>query len=573
MQIVKPGGRLVVTLARDRFLKRYHFFTFYWDGRSRDSGAAPPGRYKLRVKLLDQDRVLVPPGAMRLHRAPREPLTGCDREPGGRLERRPGRPAGARSPRPAPARRRSCSRPAGPRSAAMLAALVLFPVLILGDQWHSHQIVDLRDDSTRFAALGPPGPRDLGGPGGRLPPLADPRCRWRSSPPSPSASRSHAGGDTANLLVPLYLVIAGGVARDRASNLSRLAGPARAARPSGRPRASARRTPSPRQDPPANAPSSGSPGSWPRSSFSTPYRPCTRRTSRKSLQNVCFFFVPFSLVFALLRDVEWDRRLLVGVLWVIGLEAVAFVAIGTVEYATRSLFWNDQVIRSNEFHTYFRVNSVFWDPNVYGRWLALAIVVAMAALLWARERRDQALLTALVAVLWIGLAPTFSQSSFIALLAGLAVLAALRWSLRWTLAAVGAGAVAAVLVVLLAGGSSVSVSRINIDTCGRANLVSGGIHLFAQRPVYGYGSGSFPRAYREHVDTDEGPGLDLPHRADHGRRRAGGRRARGIRRPAGRGAMDDGRVPASLRFQAGRGPSPAQPPEESPRGPPSSRRS
>ena len=74
------------------------------------------------------------------------------------------------------------------------------------------------------------------------------------------------------------------------------------------------------------------------------------------------------------------------------------------------------MIRSNEFHTYFRVNSVFWDPNIYGRYLALAIVVAMAALLWARERRDQALLTALVAVLWLGLAPTFSQSSFVALL-------------------------------------------------------------------------------------------------------------------------------------------------------------
>ena len=61
----------MVTLARDRFLKRYHFFTFYWDGRSRETAARPPGRYKLRVKLLGQDRVLVPPGAIRLHRAPR----------------------------------------------------------------------------------------------------------------------------------------------------------------------------------------------------------------------------------------------------------------------------------------------------------------------------------------------------------------------------------------------------------------------------------------------------------------------------------------------------------------------
>lgn len=81
VQVVKPGGKLVVTLARDRFLKRYRFFTFYWDGRSRIDGRAPPGRYKLRVKLLDQDRVLVPPGVMRLHKAPRRP-DGCEPQGG-----------------------------------------------------------------------------------------------------------------------------------------------------------------------------------------------------------------------------------------------------------------------------------------------------------------------------------------------------------------------------------------------------------------------------------------------------------------------------------------------------------
>jgi hypothetical protein len=77
VQVVKPGGKLVITLARDAYLKRYHFFTFYWDGRSRDDGIAPPGRYKLRVRLLGQGRVLVPPGLMRLHRAPRNPTKGC----------------------------------------------------------------------------------------------------------------------------------------------------------------------------------------------------------------------------------------------------------------------------------------------------------------------------------------------------------------------------------------------------------------------------------------------------------------------------------------------------------------
>jgi hypothetical protein len=71
VQIVKPGGKLVVTLARDTYLKRYRFFTFYWDGRTRNDGKAPPGRYKLRIKLLGQDRTLVPGGVMRLHRASR----------------------------------------------------------------------------------------------------------------------------------------------------------------------------------------------------------------------------------------------------------------------------------------------------------------------------------------------------------------------------------------------------------------------------------------------------------------------------------------------------------------------
>jgi hypothetical protein len=77
VQIVKPGGKLIVTLARDTYLKRYHFFTFYWDGRERDDGIADPGRYKLRVKLLDQERTLVPGGVMRLHRAPGKPTKSC----------------------------------------------------------------------------------------------------------------------------------------------------------------------------------------------------------------------------------------------------------------------------------------------------------------------------------------------------------------------------------------------------------------------------------------------------------------------------------------------------------------
>jgi putative inorganic carbon (HCO3(-)) transporter len=372
------------------------------------------------------------------------------------------------------------------RSLAMLAALILFPVLILGDQWHSHQIVDLRHSTGHLVALGLVGLVVTAA-------LAYAFRRWPILLPLaivaalPFRVPLNAGGDTANLLVPLYLVIAGAVLAVAFRDW-RVSHPLE---PGG-----------------GGSPTATGPSAWlPRVLAAVVLLYAVQvlysEDFSKGLQNVCFFFVPFSLVFGLLRGVTWDRRLLTLVLWVIGVEAVCFVLVGSVEFASKSLFWNDQVIRSNEFHTYFRVNSVFWDPNIYGRYLALVAVVAMSALLWARERNTLALLTALVAVLWVGLVPTFSQSSFAALLAGLAVLAALRWSLKWTGVAVAAAVGAIVLVSLVSG--SFSLSRINIDTSGRANLVSGGVHLFTQRPVYGYGSGSFPKAYREHVKTRKAP--------------------------------------------------------------------
>ena len=395
------------------------------------------------------------------------------------------------------------------RAVAMLAALVLFPLLILGDQWDSRQIADLRHSTGRLIGLGALAI-------GISAALACVFQRWPILLPLaivaalPFRIPLEAGGDTANLLVPLYLVITSGVLatalRDWRVVDPYLPGGGVVG---GTTPEEALATAGGGGSPAATGPAG--PSAWVSRLLAAvvllyAVQVLYSADFSKGLQDVCFFFVPFSLVYGLLRYVNWDRKLLTLVLWVVAVEAIAFVLVGTVEYVSRELFWNDQVIRSNEFHTYFRVNSIFWDPNIYGRYLALVGVVAMSVLLWARERRTLALLTGLIAVVWFGLLFTFSQSSFAALLAGLAVLAALKWSVKWTLAAVGAAAVAGVLVVLLAGGvSKLSPDRLNVDTGGRANLVSGGLHLFGQRPVYGYGSGSFPKAYREHIDTDKAP--------------------------------------------------------------------
>ncbi|MBS1889574.1 MAG: O-antigen ligase family protein [Actinobacteria bacterium] len=365
--------------------------------------------------------------------------------------------------------------PAGrARSAAMLTALVLFPILILGDQWHSHRIVELRHHEAKAAAGIVIGVVAVLA-------LAWVFRRWPKLLPLaiigllPFRIPLESGGESANLLVPLYVVIAAGV-------LSAVVSP-----PPGRktsvwlPRALA--------------------------AFVVLYTLQTFYSEdfSKGLQEVCFFLVPFTLAYGLLRDVEWDRRLLTWVFLMIVGEAILFVLIGSIEYVSESLFWNEAVIRSNEFHTYFRVNSVFWDPNIFGRYLALVLVVATAALLWVKTRRDFWLIAGAILVLWLGLAQTFSQSSFVAMLAGLAMLAALRWSWRWTLAVVVIATVGGALVVIMIGGKGFDLNRFNVDTSGRGHLISGGAELFSERPLWGYGSGSFQHAYENHLRTGKAP--------------------------------------------------------------------
>jgi O-antigen ligase len=388
------------------------------------------------------------------------------------------------------------------RSAAMLTAVALTPILVFTDQWDTAKVADLRDHPARLVAL-------LLLAAGIVAVLAllFSRRRWLIPlavlATLPFRIPLHSGGDQANLLIPLYLVIAAAVlttlragagAGDGADEVT--------GGSSGEVGAPPREDCAFRGGVPTSIPSV----TWLRrllAAFVVLYALQTLYSQDFSngLQNVCFFLAPFSIVFALFAEIRWDRRLLVASLAVITVEALVFALVGFYEYHVRELLWNDAVISSNDFHVYFRVNSLFWDPNVYGRYLALVTVVLTAALLWARSRAVALSLSVAAAVLAVGMVTTFSQSSFMALFAGLASLAALRWSLRWTLAALGAGVLVAAVLVLSGGGSlkiNLSTSnRANVESSGRASLISGGADLFSDRPIFGYGAGSFSRAFRK----------------------------------------------------------------------------
>jgi O-antigen ligase len=110
---------------------------------------------------------------------------------------------------------------------------------------------------------------------------------------------------------------------------------------------------------------------------------------------------------------------------------------------------------------------------------------------------------AVLAWLLVGLVTSFSQSSIAALLLGLAILGAWCWGVRATAYVSGAVLAIAIAIVLLAPaslhfglkGSSGSAGN---ATSGRTTLISGGLELFARRPLEGYGSGSFEAEYKLH---------------------------------------------------------------------------
>jgi O-antigen ligase len=182
-----------------------------------------------------------------------------------------------------------------------------------------------------------------------------------------------------------------------------------------------------------------------------------------------------------------------------------FAGVGFAEYATKHIFLNQKLIESNQFESYFRVNSLFFDPNIYGRFLALVMIGLAAVLLWPRRARDVGTATAVLAILWGALILSFSQSSFAALLVGLGVLAALRFGLRPVIAVAAVVGVIGLVVVIATPGlihlNTKSSRSVDKATSGRIDLMRGGIRMFGDRPLFGFGSGAFSKEFRKREGT------------------------------------------------------------------------
>jgi len=379
------------------------------------------------------------------------------------------------------------------RALAMLGAILLAPVLLLDDVWHASQFAFVHRHPLEAAVGAVVALVVLAGAAVviRRKPLLVPLLTMLTLPFRIPISTGASPGNvlaqrtTSNLLVPLYLVVA-------AAALAWIVPTLRAHRTAT---AAAERTP---QRPPRH---------WFEKLLSAyivlyAVQALYSPGFEKALQNEVFFYVPFAVLLALLRDIEWSRELLVRCLGLTAVLAVIFALIGFGEEITKTLWLNSKLIETNQLHEYFTVNSVFFDPNIFGRYLALVMILLVTVLIYDQRTRAQLASIVTLALLWGCLIFTLSRSSLAALSLGMAVLAALRWRAKpvFYLAAVVivAGAVAVAAKPERFGlYRGLSTASLQVATDGRANLVTGGITLFTERPLQGWGSGSFTAKYEQ----------------------------------------------------------------------------
>ena len=218
---------------------------------------------------------------------------------------------------------------------------------------------------------------------------------------------------------------------------------------------------------------------------------------RSGAVGLAAFYLPFGLLALVVARLPWNRRWLTALAVQLTVMAVLFAGVGIYQWATRDVFWNPKVIVGNAYAPFYRVNSVFWDPSIYGRFLALALLMLLVLVVFGRGARFAIAATAGIAAVWAGLVLSFSQSSFVALMVGLVAAGAIAWGRRAVVA------LALIAVVLLSVGFSAPAVRteirndLNRVTGGRSSLVANGARIAVDHPVAGVGLGAFEDAYAD----------------------------------------------------------------------------
>ena len=283
---------------------------------------------------------------------------------------------------------------------------------------------------------------------------------WAAVAAAPARIPFTVGGSSANLLVPLYVVIAC-IAAAAAYELA-----------------------SGRDEPPA----AGWIG-WTLAAFvgmSALSMTWTADPYRGGV-SMLFFYLPFAFLAARLSTLHPGRRELTGAVVIQIALGVLFAVVAFGQELTHHIFWNPNIKVGNLFRSFFRVNSLFWDASVYGRFMAVTLVLLAGIAIYRRLSPGLAvLMVALFAAMYF----SYSQSAMVALAAGALVLGTGIWPRRLI-----AGLAAAAAVIAVAGlAAALRGNSANRVTSDRAHLVRLGWRVVRHHPIDGAGLGGFQRA-------------------------------------------------------------------------------
>ena len=211
---------------------------------------------------------------------------------------------------------------------------------------------------------------------------------------------------------------------------------------------------------------------------------------------MAFYALPFAVLLAALVAHPPPLPRLADLLRVQVALALAFAAVGVYQVLRHDVWWNRKLMVSNAFSSFFRANSIFYDPSIFGRYQAVTITLVFAALLFGTVRRP--LVAGVAAGLaWIGILTSYSQSALFALCAAVAAGLVLTFGRRlaWLLL-LGALAVGLGLLAV----PSVRNAGVDRVTSKRSGLVGDGLRLFRAHPLAGVGLGGSTEAAREQTD-------------------------------------------------------------------------
>jgi O-antigen ligase len=217
---------------------------------------------------------------------------------------------------------------------------------------------------------------------------------------------------------------------------------------------------------------------------------------KKAATNIVAFYLPFGALGALIFRSPLPARAIEATVALFLAMGVGFGLLGLWQWHSHHLLWhNTKLLNSNPYAAFFRVNSAFYDPSIFGRFQAFALLVLVCALaLGPANRRLAALAVPVAAVTFAGLFVSYSQTSMVALVAGVCVLVGFSFPRRFLGLIVLAALLLAVVGFALPQTRDVFSQGTDKITSGRSGLAERGGRLFEHHPLAGVGSGSFGAA-------------------------------------------------------------------------------